>query len=171
VDDSQELPADSSGTGHETFRPDSSDGSRLGQWIALRHPLSVWMVTAALVLEGLGLAACAVIGLLRVLPGSDHVASVSIALAVSSAAGAWLMLACGIGIGSGKSWPRGPAITVQVLGALVGVSFIQGGAAAIGFGLLGGGLVVGIGLLSGPVSRFTGRRTYSPDQDELGANP
>jgi hypothetical protein len=117
----------------------------------------VWATAALLALEGLALAGAAVVGASDLLPGRERVLGVAVALTLSAAGAAWLLLASAYGVTLGRAWVRGPVITVQVLAALVGASFLQGGEAGLGLVL--------VGLLSGPVSRFTGRRTYSLDQD------
>ena len=137
---------------------------RAQQWLARSKPRSVWITLSALGLQGLVLAVLAVVGLID-LAGPDRVISVGIALVVSAALGAWLLLACAIGLGAGRSWVRGPAITIQVLAALVGVSLLQGGATVLGACLVVVGGATLVGLLSPPVARFSGRKTYSFHQD------
>ena len=150
---------------HEPSAPSGAPTAGRGaQWLARHRPRTVWITLCALALEGLVLAVCAVVGLVD-LAGPDRVLSVGIALVVSAALGAWLLVACAIGLGAGRPWVRGPAITVQVLAALVGASLLQGGATALGAVLV---VVCGAtlaGLLSPPVARFTGRTTYSFHQD------
>lgn len=137
---------------------------RARRWASRWKPWSVWATLSALAVEGLVLAVLVVVGLVD-LAGPDRVVSVGLALVVTALLGAWLLLACAVGLGAGRPWVRGPAITVQVLAVLVGVSFLQGGATGLGAGLviLGGATLVG--LLSAPVARFTGRTTFSFDQD------
>lgn len=137
----------------------------LGRWLAVhRHP-AVWCTAALLAGEGLALLALAVVGVTDLLPGHDRVVSVAIALTLTAAAAAWLMLAAARAVTLGRAWVRGPVITVQVLAGLVGASFLQGGTTGLGLGLLVVASMTLVCLLSGPVSRFTGRRTYSLDQD------
>lgn len=142
----------------------ASASGRVQQWLARPKPRSVWITASALALQSAVLAVIAVVGLVDLL-GPDRVVSVGIALVVSAAVGAWLLFACAVGLGAGRSWVRGPAITVQVLAALVGMSLIQGGATALGACLVLVGGATLAGLLSPPVSRFTGRTTYSFHQD------
>ena len=137
---------------------------RAQQWLSRPKPRSVWITASALALQAVVLAILAVVGLVD-LAGPDRVMSVGIALVVSAGLGAWLLLACAIGLGAGRSWVRGPAITVQGLAALTGVSLVQGGATALGATLVVVGGATLVGLLSRPVSRFTGRTTYSFHQD------
>lgn len=137
----------------------------LGRWFEVRRHPAVWATSVLLALEGLALVVFAVIGALDLLPGRDRVVSVAIALTLSCAAGAWLMLAAAYGVSVGRSWVRGPVITVQVLTGLVGVSFLQGGTTGLGLALVVVAVLGLVGLLSGPVSSFTGRRTYDLDQD------
>lgn len=137
---------------------------RARQWFTRTKPRSVWVTLSALAIEGVVLAVLAVVGLVD-LAGPDRVISVGIALVVAAALGAWLLLACAVGLGAGRPWVRGPAITVQVLTALVGMSLLQGGATGLGASLVIVGVAVLAGLLSPPVSRFTGRTTYSFHQD------
>ena len=144
--------------------PAAPASGRAREWLARPKPLAAWITLAALALQGLVLAVLAVVGVID-LVGPDRVLSVGIALVVSSALGAWLLLACAIGLGAGRSWVRGPAITVQALAALVGGSLVQGGATALGAALVVVGGATLVGLLSPPVSRFTGRKTYSFHQD------
>lgn len=135
------------------------------RWLAIRRHPAVWATAALLALEGLTLVVVAVVGASDLLPGRERVLGVAVALTLSAAGAAWLLLASAYGVTLGRAWVRGPVITVQVLAALVGVSFLQGGEAGLGLVLVGIPLLVLVGLLSGPVSRFTGRRTYSLDQD------
>lgn len=150
---------------HEPTAPTAASVSeRAKRWVARPKPRTVWVTLSALAIEGLVLAVCGVVGLID-LAGPDRVLSVGIALVVSAALGAWLLIACAIGLGAGRSWVRGPAITVQVLAALVGASLLDGGATALGACLVVVGGATLVGLLSPPVSRFTGRTTYSFHQD------
>lgn len=135
------------------------------RWLAIRRHPAVWCTAALLALEGLVLVVVAVVGATDLLPGRERVLGVAIALTLSAAGGAWLLLASAYGVTLGRAWVRGPVITVQVLAALVGVNFVQGGETALGAALVAVPVLVLVGLLSGPVSRFTGRRTYSLDQD------
>lgn len=144
--------------------PSAPVTGRARQWVARPKPRAVWVTLSALAIEGLVLVVCAVVGLVD-LAGPDRVVSVGIALVISAALGAWLLIACAIGLGAGRTWVRGPAITVQVLTALVGASLLQGGATALGAVLVPVGGATLVGLLSPPVSRFTGRTTYSFHQD------
>lgn len=137
----------------------------VGRWLAVRRHPAVWCTAALLALEGLALVVIAVVGATDLLPGRDRVVSVAIALTLSAAAAAWLMLAAAYAVTLGRSWVRGPVITVQVLTGLVGVTFLQGGTTGLGLVLVVVALLTLGFLLSGPVSRFTGRRTYSLDQD------
>lgn len=143
--------------------PDSRGA--VGRWLAVRRHPAVWATAALLALEGLALVVVAVTGALDLLPGRDSVVSVAIALTLSAAAGAWLLLAAAYGVTMGRAWVRGPVLTVQVLTGLVGVSFVQGGTTTLGAALVVVAVLGLVGLLCGPVSRFTGRRTYSLDQD------
>lgn len=150
---------------HDPTGPTSTPVTvRAREWFARSKPRSVWATLSALAVEGLVLAVLAVVGIVD-LAGPERVVSVGIALVVASALGAWLLLACAVGLGTGRPWVRGPAITVQVLAALVGVSLLQGGATALGTCLVVVGGATLVGLLSPPVSRFTGRTTYSFHQD------
>ena len=150
---------------HEPTAPTAAPvPGRAKQWVARPKPRTVWGTLSALAIEGAVLAVCGVVGLID-LAGPDRVLSVGIALVVSAALGAWLLIACAIGLGAGRSWVRGPAITVQVLVALVGASLLQGGATTLGACLVVVGGATLVGLLSPPVSRFTGRTTYSFHQD------
>ena len=150
---------------HDPTAPTAApDSGRAREWFTRAKPRGVWVTLSALAIEGVVLAVLAVVGLVD-LAGPDRVVSVGIALVVAAALGAWLLLACAVGLGAGRSWVRGPAITVQVLTALVGMSLLQGGATGLGAGLVVVGGIVLAGLLSPPVSRFTGRTTYSFHQD------
>ena len=137
---------------------------RAQQWFALRKPLSVWLTLSALAIQAAVLAVLVVVGLVDLI-GPDRVVSVGIALVVSAALGAWLLLACAIGLGAGRPWVRGPAVTVQVLMALVGMSLLDGGATALGACLVAVGGITLVGLFTPTVSRFAGRTTYSFHQD------
>lgn len=152
-------------TDHDRTGPTATPVSaRARAWFARSKPRSVWATLVALAIEGLVLAVIAVVGLVD-LAGPDRVVSVGIALVVAAVLGTWLLLACAVGLGAGRPWVRGPAITVQVLAILVGVSLLQGGATPLGTCLVIVGGATLVGLLSPPVSRFTGRTTYSFHQD------
>lgn len=138
---------------------------RVRQWFARSKPPAVWVTAGALALEAVVLAAFVVVGLIDLIAGPDRVISVAIALVVSTALGAWLLLACAVGLGAGRPWVRGPSITVQVLAVLVGISLLQGGVVPLGVCLVVVGGATLVGILSPPVSRFTGRTTYSFHQD------
>lgn len=137
----------------------------LRRWLAVPRPLAVWATAALLALQGLALVVIALVGASDLLPGRERVLGVAVALTLSAAGAAWLLLASAYALTLGRSWVRGPVITVQVLAALVGVNFVQGGATALGLLLVVVPVLTLVGLLCGPVSRFTGRRTYSLDQD------
>lgn len=138
---------------------------RRARWFARWKPLSVWLTLSALALEALLLLVLAVVGLVDLLGGSERVVQVALALVVSALLGAWLLAACAVGLGAGRSWVRAPALTVQLLTVLVALTFIQGGAVVLGsVALVVGGATL-VGLLSPPVARYTGRRTFSFDQD------
>ncbi|SDC93215.1 hypothetical protein SAMN05216410_2578 [Sanguibacter gelidistatuariae] len=145
--------------------PPAPAPGRAQTWLARWKPLSVWITSCALALEALVLVVLVVVGLIDLLGGSDRVVSVALALVVSAALGAWLLLACAVGLGAGRPWVRGPTVTVQVLAVLVGISFIQGGAAVLGGVLVVVGGATLVGLLSPPVSHYTGRTTFSFHQD------
>ena len=151
---------------HDPAAPSAApQPGRARTWFDRWKPLGVWLTLIALALEGVVLAVLVVVGLVDLLVGSDRVVSVAVALVVCAALGSWLLLACAVGLGTGRPWVRGPSITLQLLAVLVGISLLQGGVPVLGGVLTAVGGVTLVGLLSPPVSRYTGRTTFSFHQD------
>ncbi|WP_435298383.1 hypothetical protein [Timonella sp. A28] len=113
----------------------------LRKWFGSPRPL---LVTIVLVLIGGQLLLTTVyvgVGTFNLASGNvDHV-GIALMMIVSAAGASWLLFALLRGIAHGQAWVRGPALTVQILVILVGVSLIQAklyafGAAAMAYGFL-----------------------------------
>lgn len=122
-------------------------------------------MAGALGAEALVLVGLAVMGVLDVLDGDTKAVAPALALVVASLLLAWLLAACGRGLYTGLAWVRGPAITVQLLALLVGLSLAQGGLRALPAAIAGVAGGTFVGLLLPAVTAYTRRETL-PFTDE-----
>jgi hypothetical protein len=115
-----------------TGAPDGQDVPGLAGWFRFPRPRAALLASAVLALEALVLVALAVRGVVSLVrPSADGSVPVAAALVVCAGLAAWVLLAGAWALGLGRSWVRGIAATVQILGLLVAVSFFQGGLVAL----------------------------------------
>ncbi len=119
--------------------PSSGEGVR-GAWLRRRRPGVVWVLIAALALQSLAALAYAVIGVVDLIAGHIEYVGVTVALIVCSLLLAWFVFALARGVGQQQPWVRGPAITLQIFVALIGISCVQAAMYPLGVALI----VVGI---------------------------
>lgn len=138
-------------------RPDTSRAAAARRWLSRPRPVVVSLTSLGLGVEALVLVVLAVVGLLQLAGPDGNEIAVAATLVLCSAAMAWLLLVCAAALGSGRTWVRGPAVTVQLLALLVAYSVLGTGerTAAVAVGILAGATLVG--LLTPAVARFTGR--------------
>ncbi|MBI9114739.1 hypothetical protein [Sanguibacter suaedae] len=145
---------------------DGGDRHGLAGWFRFPRPRAALLASVVLALEALVLVALAVRGIVSLVhPQGDGSVPVAVALVVCAGLAAWVLLAGAWAIGLGRSWVRGIASTVQILGLLVAVSFFQGGLVALPSAIAVVSAAGLVGLFAPSVVEFT-RREGSPfDED------
>ena len=132
-------------------------------WLREPRPGLVKVAIGLLSLQAFAVALYAVWGIFDLVTGLVEYLGVSIALVLAAAAVAWLLVAITRGVGDRRVWVRGPAVTVQILLILVGVSLLQAHVLSIGVPVLVFGAITFVVLCLPQVSRYIGYRELTQD--------
>ncbi len=117
--------------------PVPSSGPRTrGAWLRRRRPGAVWVLLVALAMQSLAALAYAVIGVIDLIAGQIEYVGATVALIVCSLLLAWFIFALTRGVGQQQPWVRGPAITLQIFVALIGISCVQAAMYPLGVSLM-----------------------------------
>lgn len=123
----------------------------------------VKVLAVLLAVQCLAVTVYTLIGLFNLVTGKIEHLSVGIALLVSTALLAWFLFALVRGVIYGRTWVRGPAMTLQIFMVLVGVSLVQGTLWAAGLGVIAFGIATVSLLLSKQALAHIGVRELAQD--------
>ncbi|WP_313277367.1 hypothetical protein [Timonella senegalensis] len=132
-------------------------------WLAVPRPTMVKVALGLLTIEALAVIAYTVWGIADIVMGKVEYWAVSLALVACTALAGWLLAAITRGIGDRSPWVRGPALTIQILMVLVGVSMLQASLPAIGIPVLAFGALTFVVLCLPAVSNYIGFRELKQD--------
>ncbi|MFD2839870.1 hypothetical protein ACFSYH_04715 [Populibacterium corticicola] len=143
----------------------SSGPSTRGAWLWRRRPGAVWVLLVALAMQSLAALAYAVIGVIDLITGQIEYVGVTVALIVCSLLLAWFIFALTRGVGQQQPWVRGPAITLQIFVALIGISCVQAAMYPLGVSLIAVGIATIVLFVLPPVVEHISFREPASGED------